>query len=77
MHFNVIFNVFFKLIKVQLLVSELCIYQNVRCNNKKIKNKTSPPIYHETRNTHVRGQIAALYSELSQLNYKKAIEIKC
>ena len=29
------FNVFFKLIKVHLLVSELYIYQNARCNDKK------------------------------------------
>ena len=35
MYFNVNFNVFFKLIKVHLLVSELYIYQNVRCNEKK------------------------------------------
>jgi len=27
--------VFFKLIKVHLLVSELYVYQNVRCNDKK------------------------------------------
>jgi hypothetical protein len=33
-YFNVHFNVFFKLIKVHLLVSELYIYQNARCNNK-------------------------------------------
>ena len=32
MYFNVNFNVFFKLIKVHLLVSELYIYQNARCN---------------------------------------------
>ena len=35
MYFNVNFNVFFKLIKVHLLVSELYIYRNVRYNNKK------------------------------------------
>ena len=35
MYFNVNFNVFFKLIKVHLLVSELYIHQNARCNNKK------------------------------------------
>ena len=34
MYFNVNFNVFFKLIKVHLLVSELYIYQNARSNNK-------------------------------------------
>jgi len=33
-YFNVNFNVFFKFIKVHLLVSELYIYQNARCNNK-------------------------------------------
>jgi len=33
-YFDVNFNVFFKLIKVHLLVSELYIYQNVRCNDK-------------------------------------------
>ena len=33
-YFNVNFNVFFKLIKVHLLVSELYIYQNARCNDK-------------------------------------------
>ena len=37
MYFNVNFNVFFILIKVHLLVSELYIYQNARCNdNKKV-----------------------------------------
>ena len=35
MYFNVNFNVLFKLIKVHLLMSELYIYQNVRCNDKK------------------------------------------
>ena len=35
MYFNVNFNVFFKIKKVHLLVSELYIYQNARCNNKK------------------------------------------
>jgi len=35
MYFNVNFNVFFKLIKVQLLVSELYIYQTARCNDWK------------------------------------------
>jgi len=34
-YFNVNFNVFFKLIKVHLLVSELYIYQNARCKYKK------------------------------------------
>jgi len=33
--FYVNFNVFFKLIKVHLLVSELYIYQNAWCNDKK------------------------------------------
>ena len=32
--FNVNFNVFFKSIKVHLLVSELYIYQNARCKDK-------------------------------------------
>ena len=41
MYFNVNFNVFFKLIKVHLLVSELYVYQNARCNDKK-KKKTYP-----------------------------------
>ena len=36
MYFNVNFNMFFKLIKVHLLVSELYVYQNARCNDKKI-----------------------------------------
>ena len=35
MYFNVNFNAFFKLIKVHLLVSELYIFQNARCNDKK------------------------------------------
>jgi len=35
-YFNVNFNVFFKLIKVHLLVSEHYIHQNARRNNKKI-----------------------------------------
>ena len=34
MYFNVNFNAFFKLIKVHLLVSELYIYQNARCDDK-------------------------------------------
>jgi len=34
MYFNVNFNVFFKLIKEHLLVSELYIYQNVWYNDK-------------------------------------------
>ena len=34
MYFNVNFNVFFKLIKVHFLVSELYIYQNARYNEK-------------------------------------------
>ena len=36
MYFNVNFNVFFTLIKVHFLVSELYIYQNARCNDKNI-----------------------------------------
>ena len=36
MYFNVNFSVFFKLIKVLLLVGKLCMYQNVRYNNKEI-----------------------------------------
>ena len=35
MYFNVNFNVFFKSIKVHLLVSELYIHQIARCNDKK------------------------------------------
>jgi len=31
---------FFKLIEVHFLVSEIYIYQNARCNNKKNKKKT-------------------------------------
>ena len=34
MYFNVNLNGFFKLIKVHILVSELYIYQNARCNDK-------------------------------------------
>jgi len=34
-YFNVNFNVFFELIIVHLSVSELYIYQTVRCNDKK------------------------------------------
>jgi len=33
-YFNVNFNVFFKLINVHFLASELDIYQNARCNDK-------------------------------------------
>ena len=36
-YFNVNFNVFFKLIKVNLLVNELYIYQNAQCSDKKIR----------------------------------------
>ena len=35
MYFNANFNVFLKLIKVHLLVSELYIYQTARCNDTK------------------------------------------
>ena len=48
-YFNVNFNVFFKLIKVHLLVSELYIYQNARCNDK--KNKIAIHITKTTKNT--------------------------
>ena len=34
MFFNVNFNVFLKLIKVHLLMSELYIYKNAQCNDK-------------------------------------------
>jgi len=34
-YFNVNFNVSFKLIKVHLLVSELYVYKNARCKDKK------------------------------------------
>ena len=37
MYFNVNFNVLFKFTKVHLLLSELYIYQNARCNNKNLK----------------------------------------
>ena len=37
-YFNANFNVFFKSIKVHLLVSELYIYQNARCNERKKKH---------------------------------------
>jgi len=45
-YFNVNFNVFFKLTEVHLLVSELYIYQNARCNDTKIlKNQDRLTIY--------------------------------
>jgi hypothetical protein len=34
-YFSVNFNVFFKLKKVHMLISELYIHQNARCNDKK------------------------------------------
>jgi len=37
-YFNVNFNMFFKLIKVHLLVSELYMYQNARWNDIKKNN---------------------------------------
>jgi len=37
MYFNVNFNVFSKLIKVHLFVSELYIYQTALCNDKKMR----------------------------------------
>ena len=40
MYFNVNFNVFFKLIKVHLLVSKFYIYQNAQRNDKKINKMT-------------------------------------
>ena len=36
MYFNVNFNVFFKSVKLHLLVSELYKYQTARCGDKKI-----------------------------------------
>ena len=42
MFFNVNFKVFFKLIKVHLLVRELNIYQNARCDDKKNGGMYSP-----------------------------------
>jgi len=39
-YFNINFNVFFKLIKVLLLVSEIYMHQNGRCNDKKIHGGT-------------------------------------
>ena len=44
MYFNVNFNVFFKLIKMHLLLSELYIYQNARRKDIKKKNWTYSPI---------------------------------
>jgi len=44
-YFKVNFNVFFKLIKVHFLVSELYVHQNARCNNK---NHASNIIFLET-----------------------------
>ena len=38
MYFNVNFNVFFKLIKVHLLLSELYVYQNAEYNDKSKQN---------------------------------------
>jgi len=35
LYFTENFNVFFKLIKVHFLVSELYMYQNARCNDRK------------------------------------------
>jgi len=47
MYFNVNFNVFFKLIKLHLLVIELYIHQNVQCNDKKLVAyvKVLVPVY--------------------------------
>jgi len=38
-YFNINFNVFFKIKKVHLLASELYLYQNARCNNKKMRKE--------------------------------------
>jgi len=43
-YFIVNFNVFFKLIKVRLLVSEPYIYQNARCNDKKVHTCLNTPV---------------------------------
>ena len=48
-YFNVNFNVFFKIKKLHLLVSELYIYRNARCNNKKARYISIFPV---TTNTH-------------------------
>ena len=44
MYFDVNFNVFFKLIKVHLLVNEIYIYQNARCNDKNCTNVHFSPV---------------------------------
>ena len=44
-YFNVNFNVFFKLIRVHLLVSELYIHQNARCNDKESHILICIPIF--------------------------------
>ena len=46
MYFIVNFNVFFKLIKVHSLVSELFVYQNAQCNDKNFlfKLNTNTPL---------------------------------
>ena len=46
MYFNVNFNVFFKLIKVHLLVSELYMYQNARCNDTEEVSVYNYILYH-------------------------------
>jgi len=53
-YFNVNFNVF-KLIKVHLLVSELYIYQNARCKDKKVTNRLRKNICELEKSIFVAG----------------------
>ena len=48
-YFNENFNVFFKLIKVHLLVSELYIYQKVRCNDKNCGKQYNNPCFYKNQ----------------------------
>ena len=70
MHFNVNFNVFFKLIKVYWLVSELCIYQNVRYNDKK---KVEPCFCSSVPVLHVAGRHFTLVNKVVSRSSKEVL----
>ena len=59
MYFNVNFNLFFKWIKVHLLVTELYIYRNARCNDKNSWSisKTRTFRYHQIIRNVVRSSV--------------------
>ena len=84
MYFNVNFYVFFKLIKVHLLVSEMYIYQNARYKNKKtpptlfikncfmlVNNAVYNYVYIEMQQTHLPRLLSSDFYGSSKLTIHK------